>query len=118
MASRSSYTLNLDGTNETCITCGQPGNNDGARWRPVTGDVILFVSTSSLESSEFGNPPAGYTTELTLMDADGTNLRQLTFDNQVVADNQWSADGKRIIFRQSTAQVSRIRLLTFDDCLF
>jgi Tol biopolymer transport system component len=292
------YTLNLDGSSQTCITCGQPGNNDGARWRPLTGDVILFVSTrdhpnaiggdgagigqelyamrpdgsdptrltfsdlwatnyhanwspdgrhivwgrtesrawdvmvadfvedargmrlvnqrrivhdttwweahgftpdersiittntragfnsadiyaidlatgfrkrltnnmtwdehahlsptgrklawisgryqpaavaalndGSLSPIEdffwivpgifidFGNPPAGYTTELTLMDADGTNLQQLTFDNEVVADNEWSPDGERIIFRQTNAltQVSRIRLLTFDDCLF
>jgi Tol biopolymer transport system component len=67
---------------------------------------------------EFANPPAGYTTELTLMDADGNNLRQLTNDNQVVADNQWSFDSRKIIFRQSDAvtNVSRIRLVTFDDC--
>ncbi len=67
---------------------------------------------------EFTNPPAGYTTELTLMDTDGTHLQQLTSDNQVVADNQWSEDGRRIIFRQTSGVTasSRIRLLTFDDC--
>jgi Tol biopolymer transport system component len=67
---------------------------------------------------EFENPPAGYTTELTLADADGTNLQRLTTDNQVVADNQWSFDSRRIIFRQSSALTgdTKIRLLTFDDC--
>jgi len=67
---------------------------------------------------EFANPPAGYTTELTIMDTDGTHLQQLTSDNQVVADNQWSEDGRRIIFRQTSGvtAASRIRLLTFDDC--
>lgn len=67
---------------------------------------------------EFLNPPAGFTTELTLMDADGQNLHKLTDDQQVVADNQWSFDGKKIIFRQSsnTGQTTRIRVLTFDDC--
>jgi Tol biopolymer transport system component len=69
---------------------------------------------------EFANPPAGYTTELTMMSTDGTHLQQLTNDNQVVADNQWSEDGRRIIFRQTSAvtSASRIRILTFDDCGF
>jgi Tol biopolymer transport system component len=290
------FTVNLDGTNQTCVTCGQPGNNDGVRWRPGLGDVMLFVSTrdhanaiggdgagigqelyamrpdgshptrltfsdlwatnyhanwspdgrhivwgrtesrawdvmvadfvedgfgmrlvnqrrivhdttwwethgftpdnrsiittntrAGFQSTdiysidlltgfrkrltsnltwdehahlspdarklawisgryqpaavaalndgslspvedffwivpgiffEFGNPPGGYTTELTMMDTDGTHLQQLTNDNQVVADNQWSEDGQRIIFRQSdvTTGISRIRVLTFDDC--
>ncbi len=67
---------------------------------------------------EFGNPPAGYTTELTLADADGNALQQLTNDNQVVADNEWSSDSRRVIYRQSDAvtSTSRIRLLSFDDC--
>jgi Tol biopolymer transport system component len=67
---------------------------------------------------EFLHPPAGYTTELTLMDADGSNPHSLTSDQQVVADSQWSFDGKKIIFRESgnTAQSTRIRVLTFDDC--
>jgi Tol biopolymer transport system component len=67
---------------------------------------------------EFLNPPAGYTTELTLMDADGNNLHALTAEKQVIADSQWSFDGTRIIFRQTsnTGQATRIRVLTFDDC--
>jgi Tol biopolymer transport system component len=67
---------------------------------------------------EFENPPAGYTTELTLADADGTALQQLTNDNQVVADNEWSSDSQRVIYRQTDpiAGTTRIRLLTFDDC--
>jgi Tol biopolymer transport system component len=67
---------------------------------------------------EFLHPPAGYTTELTLMDADGSNVHALTSDQQVVADSQWSFDGTKIIFRQSDSggQTTRIRVLTFDDC--
>lgn len=64
-------------------------------------------------------PPAGYVTELTIMDADGTNLQHLTADGLIVADNQWSADSRRILFRQSSLSRfghSAIRLLTFDDC--
>jgi Tol biopolymer transport system component len=67
---------------------------------------------------EFLHPPAGYTTELTLMDADGSNVRALTSDQQVAADSEWSFDGTKIIFRQSDSggQTTRIRVLTFDDC--
>jgi Tol biopolymer transport system component len=63
--------------------------------------------------------PDGYSTELTLMDADGSHVQPLTTDNLIVADNQWSADGKRIIFRQTNPasdRSSKIRILTFDDC--
>ncbi len=64
-------------------------------------------------------PPAGYSTELTLMDADGSHVQRLTADNQIVADNEWSPDGKRVIFRQtntSSKDATKIRVLTFDDC--
>jgi Tol biopolymer transport system component len=65
----------------------------------------------------FLNPPAGYSSELTLMDADGSNIRALTNDSQVVADSEWSFDGTKIIFRESDHTAgTRIRVLTFDDC--
>ena len=62
--------------------------------------------------------PAGYSTELTLMDADGSHVQRLTTDNQIVADNEWSADGKRIVFRQTDVSTrdTKIRIVTFDDC--
>jgi Tol biopolymer transport system component len=69
---------------------------------------------------EFLNAPAGYSSELTLMDSDGNNIHQLTTENKVIADNQWSPDGTRIIFRESDpstpADATQIRILTFDDC--
>jgi Tol biopolymer transport system component len=64
-------------------------------------------------------PPAGYSTELTLQDADGSNVRALTHDRKIVADNEWSMDGRRIVFRQSdiVSGANAIRVLTFEDCL-
>ena len=64
-------------------------------------------------------PSAGYSTELTMMDADGANVQELTTDDLIVADNEWSPDGRRIIFRQTdmgSKAATKIRILTFDDC--
>src|SRR5580704_2443962 len=60
-------------------------------------------------------PPAGYSTELTIMEADGTHARPLTTDGKVVADNEWDASGRRIVFRQSDPVTGdeKLRVLTF-----
>jgi Tol biopolymer transport system component len=98
-----------------------------ARWHPASALRLDDGSISPVYDFlwvipgiffEYLNPPAGYTTELSVMDADGQNLHQLTNDGLVVADNEWSPDSKRIIFRQSSnnAQSTKIRVLTFDDC--
>jgi hypothetical protein len=63
--------------------------------------------------------PVGFSTELTLMTSDGSELTRLTSDGQVVADNVWSPDAQKILFRQVPYQndaPAKIRLLTFDDC--
>lgn len=68
---------------------------------------------------EILNHPAGYATELALMDADGNNMQQLTSEGEIIADNEWSPDGKRIVFRQQQPKLfgaGKIRVLTFDDC--
>jgi hypothetical protein len=39
------YVMNTDGTDQTCLTCSQPGNNDGVRWRRgANPDVLIFIS--------------------------------------------------------------------------
>lgn len=100
-----------------------------ARWRPAG---MLRLTDGSLQPTwdffwiipailfEFYNPPAGFSTELTLMDADGSAITRLTFDDDVVADNAWSPDASQILFRTTPNDFPRepasIRLLTFDDC--
>jgi Tol biopolymer transport system component len=98
------------------------------RWNPAS---VLRLNDGSISPTydflwivpgiffEFLHAPAGYTSELTLMDTDGSNVHALTNDQQVVADSQWSFDGTRIIFRETSGdgQSTRIRVLTFDDCM-
>ena len=99
-----------------------------ARWRPAGMQRLTDGSLSPVQDwfwiapailFSFYNPPAGFSTELTLMDADGGALTRLTLEDQVVADNEWSPDGRRIVFRQTPTRPrgpSRIAMLTFDDC--
>ena len=97
------------------------------RWHPAAVSALTTAGISPIYDFlwivpgiyfDFLDPPVGYSSELTLMNADATNVRQLTTDGVVVADNQWSSDGKKIIFRQSdpNTMTTKIRVLTFDDC--
>ncbi len=67
----------------------------------------------------FLDQPAGYSTELTMMDADGTHVQRLTHDGVVIADNEWSPDGQHIVYREASTTAGApgaIRAVTFDDC--
>jgi Tol biopolymer transport system component len=98
------------------------------RWRPASvsrmtdgslGATYDFFWIGPAIFTNFVNPPAGFSTELTLMSTDGTGITRLTTDDQVCADNVWSPDGTKILFRQTptgTQNPARIRMLTFDDC--
>lgn len=98
------------------------------RWRPASVLRLNSGAVSPLYDFfwivpgiffEILNHPAGYATELSLMDADGGQVQRLTFEGEIVADNEWSPDGRRIVFRQQQPRLfgaGRIRVLTFDDC--
>ncbi len=98
------------------------------RWRPASVMRLNDGTLSPLMDFfwmvpgiffEILNHPAGYATELSLMDADGGRIQRLTFEGMIVADNQWSPDGRHIVFRQQQPRIfgaGQIRILTFDDC--
>jgi len=78
------YTMNPDGSSETCLTCDKDGSvpqrhNGNPAWHP-SGQYIVFQSEKSfhLGSSSWSKPGWGVNTDLWLMTSDGSAFYQLT----------------------------------------
>lgn len=91
------FTASLDGSNERCLTCGQPGPNQVAHYRPQA-DKILFHSHRG-HNVRFGGPGwGGVGANFFVMDTDGSNVVNLS-NGEEGEDNfhaYWSPDGTRI----------------------
>ena len=80
------YVMNADGSSETNITRTAATEQDPS-WSPV-GDKIAFTSWRRGEGWE-----------IYVIDADGSNRRRLTFDNDSPDQSPaWSSDGSKIVF--------------------
>jgi Tol biopolymer transport system component len=80
------YTMNPDGSNQICLTCGKkelPARSKGNPvWHP-TGDFIVFQAQNSFRglgaiTDYFANPGAGVNNDLWVMDRGGRRFWQLT----------------------------------------
>jgi Tol biopolymer transport system component len=112
------FTMNLDGSNQTCVTCGQPGNNDGARWRP-TGDTILFVSTRD-HADAIGGDGAGIGQELYAMRPDGSHATRLTVSGLWATNYHanWSPDGRHIVWGSTQSRAWDVMVGDFVSDIF
>jgi Tol biopolymer transport system component len=79
------YVVNADGTGERALLQA-PGYQMEPDWSP-DGQKIAFT-TSSPDGAGFG---------ISVMDADGTNVRSLT-DHPAAQSAEWSPDGRQIAF--------------------
>lgn len=98
------YRSNLDGSDETCLTCGQPGPNGYPLEQPG-GEWILFCSWRDREV-HIGSPClGGYGTDLYVMRSDGSDPVALTRPDPSEGDDPvdnyhpaWSPDGRSIVW--------------------
>ncbi|MFI5364571.1 MAG: TolB family protein [Candidatus Binatia bacterium] len=103
------YVSNLDGSNMTCLTCGQPGPNGFPQEQPPKGDWVLFCSWRG-ETVTFGKPClGGLGSDLYVMHPDGSQVTRLTSvdggaDPQDNYHPYWSPDGKQLVWTHVTYQ--------------
>ncbi len=98
------YTMNTDGSNVKRLT-NTPGYDGGAWWSP-NGKEIVYRANHPTDSAELRSYRALLAqnlvkpskVELFIMDADGSNNRQITHLGGANFGPSWTPDGKRIIF--------------------
>jgi Tol biopolymer transport system component len=101
------YTMALDGSGDTCLTCGKAGlvsqrNNGNPAWHP-SGNFIVFQSeVANSRSGPFpSNPGRGINNVLWVTDRSGQSFTQLTDLSATdpvsgVLHPHFSADGNRL----------------------
>jgi len=86
------YTVDADGTDLTRLTDNDAYDGEPA-WSP-DGQRIAFVSNRDLDS----HGTESWKNEVYVMDADGGNVRRLTFSASGAWSPAWSPDGGRIAY--------------------
>ena len=93
------YLMDVNGKNTTRLTHNDTHDRSPV-WSP-DGQTIAFISTGETSWIRIGeNTYQSYiNTNIFLMDVDGSNVRQLTYDNISDGRLSWSPDGRYIAFR-------------------
>lgn len=81
--------LNVDGSGETALTQGQPGDNWGPVWSP-DGTRLAYVSNRDANGKLNG--------EIYIVNADGTDPTDVTNSSAYDRDPTWSPDGTKTAF--------------------
>jgi Tol biopolymer transport system component len=84
------WVMNPNGTGQRDLTAGSSSADTLPQWSP-NGKLILFQSYRN--QREFPDDADVY-----VMEANGRDLREVTFSNAFDGDPAWSPDGKKIVF--------------------
>ncbi len=84
------WVMSPTGADQRDLTAGSTASDTLPQWSP-NGKLILFQSYRN--QREFPNDADVY-----VMDANGGDVREVTFSNAFDGDASWSPDGKKIVF--------------------
>jgi Tol biopolymer transport system component len=104
------WVMNADGSDRMQLTSNEIFDSAPA-WSP-DGSKIAFER--SLASNSEGSGSGYVTDEIYVMNADGTNLRQLTNNNAHDEGPAWSPDGSQIVFTSERDGNSEIYVMNAD----
>jgi Tol biopolymer transport system component len=93
------WTMSPDGSNQVNLTASSEGEDFGPNWR-ADGKKIAFTSDRETPTNPTVPDIGGPDFEIFVMDADGSNQRQITFNALDDEAPGWSPDGKRIVFER------------------
>ena len=97
------YTMNEDGTGFQKIT-HHPGNHTGPAWSPSGEKIAFYDQINNNSASEY------------IMNADGSNIKRLTFDTNVIDSPPcWTSDGKIIFAREYPLVNSKTEIWMVDS---
>jgi len=87
------YTMSPNGRHVRNLTLDSPADDDFPRWSP-DGRMIAFWSTRTGPANPTGDQ------EIFVMNADGSGLRQVTFNTVDDGGPAWSPDGDRLLIHR------------------
>jgi len=104
------YTMNPNGSERRCITCGRLSRNNGnPSWHPSGGYMVFQAQDHALEGiaegaqgDYFASPGIGINNNLWITNADGTKFWQLTHVSarQGTLHPQFSPDGRKLLWSE------------------
>ncbi|WP_270037424.1 TolB family protein [Solirubrobacter ginsenosidimutans] len=91
------WTMRADGRKLVNLTPDSPTSDDNPNWR-ADGQQIVFESDRRTPGNPIPKGFEGPDFEIFSMNADGSDVRQITFNELDDEDPAWSPDGRHIVF--------------------
>ena len=99
------YTMNSDGSNQTQLTFNEDNRSAYPIWSPNGKQIVFtrFMGQWSEKKRDFVRVVMNQ--DVFVIDADGTNQRNLTNHPEYDSFPDWSSDGKQIVFASSRSRI-------------